>query len=400
MATNVNLINDIVLPGSMSDFRNGTVITNAIKPHYDDTYSAFGTKPGAAINLRTHQLVEVREDSFDIDVKGIEQRSVPFTKSKVFGVDLTYTDAELAQDVNGFMEYRVKPIMNTLAAKVDQYVYSQTANAINQAVALPVTNVDSDDILNAGVILDDASCLRDGERTVILSPKGMKQIVSSSSGLFNNASSISQQYNDGIIDVTPTLGFKFGMSQNVSSHTVGAHDGAYLVKTTSVDDATTLDIDTGTGTIAANDIFTIAGVNSVDKFTKQDTGELMQFRNVTASAGGDVILTISPQIELAGPYQNVTALPVAGAAVTVLGTLSTAFRQGLAFHPDFAAVGFCDLEIPSDKGVVGARKVLDNISMRCITGFDIKSSQQYMRWDILMGAVVTEPSRAVRIYIP
>ena len=396
---NTNLINDIVLPDSMVTFRNNSVITNAIRPHYDDTYEFHGAKAGQSINLRTHQEFTVRTDSLNIDVQDVEQKSVALTRSKIFGVDFRYTDAELTQDVDGFMEYRVAPAMATLAAKVDQYVYETVSDGVNQGVALPVTNIDSDDILNAGVQLDLASAPRDGQRTVVLNPKGMKQIVSSSSGLFNNATNISQQYNDGIVKVD-SLGFKFGMSQNVSTHTTGGYDANYDVATVPSSGDTTLDVDTGTGTIKKGDIFTIAGVNSVDKLTKADTGELAQFVVTADSAGGTVTLAMTPAIISEGQYQNVTALPALNDAIVFLGTASTAYPQALAFHPDFAAVGFCDLVMPTDKGVVGARKAEDGISMRCLTGFDILTSQQYIRFDVLMGAVVVEPSMASRIYTP
>ena len=396
---NSNLINDIVLPDSMVEFRNNTVITNALRPHYDDTYEYRGAKAGATINLRTHQEFTVREDTLNIDVQDVEQKSVALARSKVFGVDFTYTDAELTQDVDGFMEFRVKPAMATLAAKVDQYVYETISDGVNQAVTLPVTNIDSDDILNAGVKLDDASVPRDGQRTVILNPKGMKQLVSSSASLFNNARNISQQYNDGIVEV-PSLGFNFGMSQNVVTHTTGAYDANYDVKTAPTNGATTLDVDTGTGAIKKGDIFTIADVYAVNKLTKQSTGELMQFVVTADSAGGDVNLSISPPIYLSGQYQNVNSTPAVNADLVFIGTASTAYPQALAFHPSVGAVGFCDLVIPQGGIIDGSRKVEDGISMRCLTGYDIMTSQQYIRFDVLMGAVAVEPTAGCRIYTP
>ena len=384
----------------MVEFRNNTVITNALRPHYDDTYEYRGAKAGATINLRTHQEFSVREDSLNIDVQDVEQRSVALTRSKIFGVDFTYTDVELTQDVDGFMEYRVKPAMATLAAKVDQYVYETISDGVNQGVALPVTGIDSDDILNAGVQLDDASVPRDGQRTVILNPKGMKQLVSSSASLFNNARNISQQYNDGIVEV-PSLGFNFGMSQNVVTHTRGSANGDYDIKTAPSNGATTLDIDTGTGTFTKGDIISIAGVNSVNKLTKQDTGELAQF-TVTADnlTGGDTTISISPALNFEGQFQNVTAQPAVDADITILGTASTAYPQALAMHPSVGAVGFCDLEIPQGGIIDGVRKAEDGISMRCLTGYDIITSQQYIRFDVLMGAVAVEPTAGSRIYTP
>jgi len=397
---NTNLINDIVLPGSMVSFRNNSVITNALGPHYDDTYKFNGAKAGQAINLRTHQEVTVRTDTFNMSVQDMEQKSVPMVRSKVFGVDISYTDAELTQDVDGFLEYRVKPIMATLAAKVDQYVYQTCAQGVANAVTLPVTNLDSDDILNAGVDLDNASCPRDGRRTVVLSPKGMKQLVSSSAALFNNAKNISQQYSDGIITI-PSLGFNFGMSQNVYTHTTGSFDTAYQVTSAPASGATTLVVKTGTGTAKKGDVFTIAGVYSVNKLTKQSTGDLKKFVVTADYAGGAGSVSFSPPIISSGQYQNVTGLPAANDAVLFLGAASTAYPQGLAFHPDFAAVGFCDLENPAPgSGATGTRMVEDGVSMSVVTGYNILTRQQYMRWDILMGAVVVEPSMACRIYTP
>ncbi len=397
---NTNLINDIVLPGSMVNFRNNSVLVNSLKPHYDDTYKFNGAKAGQTINLRTHQEVTVREDTFVMAVQDVEQRSTPMTRSKVFGVDISYTDAELTQDVDGFLEYRVKPIMSTLAAKVDAYCYSQLALQVPNSVVLPVTNIDSDDILLAGVYLDNASAPRDGQRMVILNPNGMKQLVSSSAALFNNAKNISQQYSDGIVTI-PSLGFNFGMSQNVSSLTTGARNTAYVVNAAPAEGGTTCTIQTGTGSIVVGESFTFANCYEVNKLTKVSTGNLKKFRVVTASAGGSVTLTFSPAIQATGPFQNVDALPVATAALAFMGTASTPYPQALAFHPDFAAIGFCDLENPEEgSGAKGSRMAEDGVSMSVVTGYDIRTRQRYMRWDILMGVAIVEPSMGCRIYTP
>ena len=87
---------------------------------------------------------------------------------------------------------------------------------------------------------------------------------------------------------------------------------------------------TATGTLAAGDCFTIAGVNSVHMITKQDTGELKTFRVITGGGTGNVV--ISPPI-ISGDggtdaelqYQNVSATPANGAAITFLNTVSYNF---------------------------------------------------------------------------
>lgn len=397
---NSNLINDIVLPGAMVEFRNNTVITNALGPHYDDTYAAYGALPGATINFRTHQEWQVREDSLVMDVKDVVQRSVPLTRSKIFGIDLTYTDAELAQDVEGFMKYRVGSAISTLAAKVDSYVFNTMYQGISSAVTLPVTNIDSDDILNAGVILDVSSVPRDGKRMTVLSPKGMKQLVSSSATLFNAAENISQQYRDGIIKV-PSLGSNFGMSQNVRTHTRGTANGAYVLTGSVANGGTTLAVGTGTGTMTVGDVITLVGNNRVDKLTKQDTGEVMQVTVTAAYAGGAGNVSVSPALYFEGPFQNIASQPVSTNSITVMGSSATAYQQGIMFHPMVGAVSFCDLENPKDSSVIDAsRKAEDGISMSCVTFWDGRTRQKYMRFDILMGAAVLEPSAGCRIYTP
>lgn len=397
---NSNLINDIVLPNAMVEFRNNSVITNALGPHYDDTYQAYGAKPGQTINFRTHQEWEVREDSLVMDVQDVEQKSIPLTRSKIFGIDMTYTDVELAQDVEGFMKYRMGSAMATLAAKVDSYVYNVVYQGVNSAVTLPVTNIDSDDVLNAGVVLDVNSVPRDGKRTTILSPKGMKQLVSSSASLFNAAENISQQYRDGIIKV-PSLGSNFAMSQNVRSHTRGTANASYVLSGSVSNGASVLPVITGTGTMTVGDVITLVGNNRVDKLTKQDTGEVMQVTVTAVFAGGTGNISISPALYYEGPFQNIVSQPVSTNSITVMGSSGTSYPQGMMIHPMVAGVSFCDLENPKESSVIdAARKAEDGISMSCVTFWDGRTRQKYMRFDILMGAAVIEPSAGCRIYTP
>ena len=393
---NTTLINDIVMKEGVRVFRNNTVLTNAIKPQYDDSYQFKGAKAGESIRIETPQEFTARE-TFTADVQDVEQKSVTLTRSVVRGIDIRFSSAEMTQDnVDGFNQNKVAPAMATLAAKVDSYVYETVADEIAQAVTLPVTALDRTDILNAGVKLDNGLAPRDNQRTVILNPQGMSDVVNDSSGLFNNATNVSQQYSDGIVKV-PSMGFNFGMSQNVSTHTTGGFDANYAVKTASSSGDETLDVDTGTGTINKGDVITIDTVFEVNALTKQSTGKLKQFVVTADSAGGDVVLSISPAIISEGQYQNVDSLPAVNDAVTVLGTASTAYPQGLAFHPSFAAIGFCDLNCPRS-AVWGARKVEDNISVRCIEWYDGVNDQEYLRFDVLFGVKVVIPRYAARIY--
>lgn len=90
-----------------------------------------------------------------------------------------------------------------------------------------------------------------------------------------------------------------------------------------------LTIAVGGGTVKVGDCFTIAGVNSVHHITKTDTGQLKTFRitAIVSGGGGSGVVTISPPIISGGgataaelQYQNVSATPSNGAAITFLNT--------------------------------------------------------------------------------
>jgi len=191
------------------------------------------------------------------------------------------------------------------------------------------------------------------------------------------------------------------MSQNVSTHTKGTEDNAYDVKTAPANGASILDIDTGSGTMLKGDIFTISGVNAVDKLTKDDLGFLQQFV-VTSdnTTGGDTTINISPPIYYEGQYQNVTAQPAVNADLVFMGASGTAYRQALAFTPNVGAVSFVDLAKPPGNYGEYGRKAEDGISMSCATFWDGNSRTQKIRFDILMGATPVEPTAGVRIYEP
>lgn len=94
------------------------------------------------------------------------------------------------------------------------------------------------------------------------------------------------------------------------------------------------------------DCFTIAGVNAVHMGDKSDTGQLQTFRIL--SGAGTANLVITPAIIAAGPYQNVSAVAGAGAAITFL---NTATKPVNVFWSEGAVcLDYGKLEFPSGYG--------------------------------------------------
>lgn len=180
----------------------------------------------------------------------------------------------------------------------------------------------------------------------------------------------------------------------------------------------TFDIDTLTGsaTIAAGEVFTIANVFRVNPRTQQvvtdatGAAELMQFTVVTGATAtaGAVTLTISPPIIVPGTgaglaiqrvntaFATCSAVPGDGAAITFAGAPSTNFAVRGAWHKSAIQLVSARLIMP-DTGVASyAQDPETGISIRYWRGSDITSGEHIHRWDMIYGAEVVDPLLGTR----
>ena len=196
--------------------------------------------------------------------------------------------------------------------------------------------------------------------------------------------------------------------------TIGAADQYYTPKATStastgevanVDNRyQTITIDTDVtnieSAVAVGDAFTIAGVYEVHHITKESTGELKTFRVISIESGtgsADGTIKISPAIISAGggtdaekQYQNVSATPANGAAITFLNT--TAANINPFWHKDALEILPGRLSIDPESGAKVLRATLENgIEVVMQKQFDILTQKTRYRWDVLYGVVNKQP---------
>lgn len=189
-------------------------------------------------------------------------------------------------------------------------------------------------------------------------------------------------------------GFDWAENTMMPAHTRGGSNGAYLVNGAAQTGAT-LTVDTGANAPSQGDIITIAGVFSVHPETKVSTGVLQQF--VVGASATTTSFPISPAIVTSGATQNVSGSPADNAAVTFLGTASTAVQTSLLFQKEAFAFATADLVMPS--GVdFASRQVLDGISMRVVRQYDINNDKFPCRLDVLYGYKTLRPQLAVRYH--
>jgi hypothetical protein len=223
----------------------------------------------------------------------------------------------------------------------------------------------------------------------------MARTVQSLSGLLNPATEISEQYRKG--EVYNAIGFDWFEDQTVIKHTTGTYVvGVSPTVNGANQTGTSINVTIGASSFTVGDIITFAGVNAVNRITKVTTGELQQFV-VTSYAGG--VLGIYPAIVPPSggstvQYQTVTASPANGAAINSLTLTGQVYRKNIAFIPDAVTMATADLEMPKNMQEV-ARERMDGVSLRMVTGFDIKSDQFITRLDVLYGYLWVRPEWAV-----
>jgi hypothetical protein len=122
----------------------------------------------------------------------------------------------------------------------------------------------------------------------------------------------------------------------------------------------------------------------------------------TSSGSGTLTLTIGDACIYGGQFQNVTAAPASGAAITVNGGTAyanTVSPQSLVFHKYAYALAFADLPLP--RGVEYAARAYDDedigMSIRCVTQFTINNDSEPTRADVLYGPASLYRSLALRV---
>ncbi|MFM2088274.1 MAG: hypothetical protein RLZZ237_3143 [Pseudomonadota bacterium] len=357
-------------------------------------------------------------------VQDITERSVDVTLQPLLGLDFAISSTELTTSVgsNGqvnkaFKERYLKPAGLKLAALLDYRLGVVLKNGTHQIVGTPGTPPATfADLLQAGVPLDRMSVPRDGQRMAAIEPGANATIVAGLSGLFNNKEVLGEQYKTGVIKTG--AGLDIAMSQNVPSHTVGPLGGVPLVNGTNqgiinagaTDNpyAATTSLVTNGWTAAAalrlnaGDTYTIAGVFSVNPETKASTGVLQSFlvtAAVSSDASGNATIIASPAIIAGGAYQNVTARPATGAAITITsGAANTTYTQNMVWHRDALTFVSPKQELPGGMDMAYQASMADEggISLRFVRGFDITQNKFISRFDVLWGAAVTLANFSVR----
>jgi hypothetical protein len=378
------------------------VNTNSFLQHidtqYDDQFAITGAKIGQSLRIRLPNDYTVRTGPV-AQIQDTAETSTTLTLATQKGVDVSFNSAERTMSLDDYSKRILAPAVNNLVGAVAADVMSGVEGGVSNLVG----NFDAagnllrptlDTWLQAKALLSLRSAPTDN-RKFILDPVSMARTVQSLSGLLNPATEISEQYRSG--EVYNAIGFDWFEDQTVIKHTTGTYVvGVSPTVNGANQTGTSINVTIGASSFTVGDIITFAGVNAVNRITKVSTGELQQFV-VTSYAGG--VLGIYPAIvpPVGGSnvqYQTVTASPANGAAINSLTLTGAVYRKNIAFIPDAVTMATADLEMPKNMQEV-ARERMDGVSLRMVTGFDIKSDQFITRLDVLYGYLWVRPEWAV-----
>jgi hypothetical protein len=381
-------------------WRNSNAFLRNLDMQYDDRFAKSGAKIGAQLQIRLPNDYVVRTGP-NLQVQNTNETSITLVVATQQGVDVAFNSVDRALSLDDYSERVLAPAVNNLAGAVAANVIGSTEGGISNLSANfsstgALLSPGSTQWLLAGAVLDNNSAPM-GNRRVVQNQFSQARIVASLQGLLNPIPNISEQYVTGRI--YEGLGFMWMQDQTVLIHTTGTFSQTANTVNGAGQSGYALVVNATTGTLAQGDIISIAGVDGVNKITKQDTGYLKQFVVTAAVPAGSTTIPIYPAIippvstTQQAQYQTVTASPANGALITTAMPPSSVYRKNFAYCKEAVTLACADLELPG--GVhEAARETFDGISMRMITQYVIGTDQLATRLDILYGYLWIRPEWA------
>ena len=400
---------DIIAKEALMQVENNLVMARNVHREYKKEF----VKVGDSVRIRK-PVKFVTTDGATRSNQDVEEKAGTITVDQRKHVSWEFTTQSLTMDIEEYSERYVKPAAITLANTIDQaghLLYRKVWNHTGTPGTTPATYAQ---VKPAAQRLDEMAVPYE-QRVLVGNPDMHYSIAGDQVGLGAWDEKVRTAYQEA--QIGNIAKFRALSSQNVKSHTVGAHGGTPLVNGASQNvtyanatgaNTQTLITDGWTASAAvlkAGDVFTLAGVYAVNPVPGEgSTGKtvmpyLQQFvviSDATADGSGDATLTVSPAIITSGPYQTVDAAPADNAAITVSGTASTQYPQNLGFQRNAFALVTCPLAMPDG---VSFKSQMNHkgISLRVIKDYDITNDKEIIRLDVLYGWEAIYPEFACRL---
>lgn len=381
----------------------GKLVTTQFKNEFKKIGNTVYVKRPPEFTVRTGAIAQIQN---------VTEGEIPVVIDKQKGIDIQFSSIEETLTVAELLR---SEIMNAEAAQLAQQIDSDLMAATLEFpswVGTPGQTINSaTDFFAAPQRLDELA-VPQTDRNGVMSPADFWALAGNFTGLYAQRDiatealeraripligSVQPYMTQSVVNLT--VGTRAasgaatvnGNNQNVTYASISANDykQTFLVKTL-----------TAGHTIKAGEVFTIANVFAVNPRTKAVLPYLAQFVNLvdaTADGGGLATLTIANPIITSGAYQTVNAAPVDGAAITWLGTASTAYPQNAVFHKSAIALVFAKLIMPYSGEASYATDPETGVSVRYWRTSDGTNDLHLHRWDVLYGVKTVDRRLGTRI---
>lgn len=365
------------------------------------TYDSSRGPNGQTLRIREPNQYTRRQGSRVMDVQDQDESTQNITVATQDGVDMRFNSQELIQSVNSdgafdaLSKNYIEPAISVLCSGIEgDYLEYCTKRTYNLAGTAGTPPTDLVAIGAARAKLNQNLAPKDGNRCVQMDSVTMGGLVNGLKGLFQDSSQIKQQYREGMIGRTGMADWY--ENERMYAHTNGADVVGAVNQTTFAEGMTTITMDGMTAAPTVGSVFTIAGVYAVHPETKQAYAHLQQFVVTDSTTPSTTTMSFSPAIRSTGAKQNVDALPANDAAITYVGSASTAYTQNLMYHKEAFQFVTADLPVMDDAHKCRVQNS-EGLSLRCWMGSDIRNDELLMRIDILYGMAALRPAWASRI---
>jgi hypothetical protein len=407
---NTTLNASIIAKAAVGVLENELTMAGLVYRGYEDEFDKKinGYTVGDTITIRKPTDFTVR-NTITASPQDTQEGKLTLQINQIAGVDFKFTSQQLTLNIAQLTERVIQPAMVQIANAIDIAVMNLYTD-IPQWVGTPGTLIQSFAGFAKGPTNLDQRSVPQGDRSGILTPASYWAMAGSQTALFSQAIN-NKSYRQGRIGEVGAVDTY--MSQNAPTFTTGPRGGSPVVN--GANQNTTYDL-TGANTqtlitngwtaaaaarVAVGDVFTIANVFDVNPVTKATLPILKQFVVATGSTlasdgSGNLTLTIAPQIISSGAQQNVSAVPANSAALTFVGSASTAYEQNLMF--DKNAFALCMVPMVRPPGSVDCSRMSKNgLSVRVIPYYDGTNDVSNWRLDVLFGTKTVDKRLAVRV---
>lgn len=324
------------------------------------------------------------------------ETSISLVVNKQKHTAISFGAKEKALELDDFKARFLKPAMNSIIAFINADLLLDMKNAAQNAIQLTATPRTG--YRNASSVLDRFLAPID-QRRVHISSDANDALAEQNSTLFLPSTEIQEEFEKNRVGQFSTLDFY--VNQSLPTQVNGAGTGYVLNGTPPVDGAALMPVITGTGAIAKGTIFTVANVLATHPLTGVSTGKPRQFVVTADYVGGAGNIAFAPALNLTvaagagvGKVGNINALPVGGAAVTLLAN-AAGKQSNIAFHRNAMAAAFPPLGVLAS--CEGYTATIKGVSVRVMTFGNGLTDQEHTRIDVLYGDVAVRPDHMCRI---